>query len=562
MFNQFIIRIMKKKITSLLFALSLFSGISFAADITVSDNISGDSTWTSDNVYWLDGFIFVDSLATLTIEAGTVVRGFNGTGENASALIVKRGGKIMAEGTAEAPIIFTSEDDTNLDLPPSVKGSWGGLILLGQGTHNNLTNQNGIEGVPAVENAFYGGDVEDDDSGVLKYVSIRHGGSELAPDEEINGLTLGAVGSGTEIDFIEVMGNDDDGIEWFGGSVSSKYLVVAEVADDSYDIDEGFNGKLQFIYTEQNEDGTGDNFGEHDGGPSSNRWGMPYTTPVISNATFIGAGADGGNRCLTLREFFGGSYHNSVFAEQERGIRVEYVEEFGGGAMGGAFTRWNDGVLKIENNIFQNVVDGTAAGIFSVYSPEDENELPIYDVPQDSIDAFVAYADANNSFDDNLGVTKIDPVPDSLGVKGAVFDGLDSWFDDVIHKGAFNPCVMDGHWAGGWTYTYEMDTYDASLDGSCYDPQEPQAIASNKIESYSQVYPNPASTSVTVSFENANMEVYSFNMFNLSGQVVLTATTSESVFDIDVTELPAGLYTYRLSGSDNNIKSMGQLIVE
>ncbi|MGD2034608.1 MAG: T9SS type A sorting domain-containing protein, partial [Bacteroidales bacterium] len=544
---------MKKRFTSLLIALSFITGIALAADIDVSDNITSDETWTSDNEYYLDGFIFVEDGATLTIEAGTVVRGYNGTGENASALIIKRGGMIMAEGTAENPIIFTSEDDTNLDLPPSVKGSWGGLILLGNGTHNNLTNDNGIEGVPSEENAYYGGDTEDDNSGVLKYISIRHGGSELAPDEEINGLTLGAVGSGTSIDFIEIMGNDDDGIEWFGGSVSLKYLVVTEVADDSYDIDEGFNGNLQFLYTEQNDDGTGDNFGEHDGGPSSNRWGMPYTTPHISNATYIGAGGDGGNRCLTLREFFGGEYHNSIFADQQKGIRVEYVPEFDAGAMGGAFTQWNNGVLKIENNIFQSVADSTAAGILSVYSPEEgEPPEPIYEVPQDSIDAFVAYfATAGNTINNEMGITKVNPVPDSLDVKGAVFDGLDSWFDDVIFKGAFNPCVMDGHWAGGWTYTYETDTYNASLDGTCYQSQGGTAIDPAKVETYSKVFPNPASTSVTISFDNINNEAFTVRMFSLSGQVVFSAITSDSVIEADVSDLAAGIYTYRIINADN-----------
>ncbi len=549
-----------KKVTTLFLLFSLATTLAFAGDIDVVDDITTDVTWTSDNVYYLDGFIFVEDGATLTIEPGTVVKGYLGTGENASALIVKRGGKIMAEGTAEAPIIFTAEDDDNLDQGTDIKGSWGGLILLGKGTHNNLTNDNGIEGVPAEAEAYYGGDIEDDNSGVLKFVSIRHGGSELAPDEEINGLTLGAVGSGTAIDYIEIMGNDDDGIEWFGGSVSSKYLIVNDVADDSYDIDEGFHGKIQFAYAAQADDGTGDNFGEHDGGPSSNRWGMPYSAPVFSNVTYIGAGPSGGNRSLTLREFFAGQYHNSVFAEQEKTIRVEYVEDFSAGANGGAFTQWQRGNLKIENNIFQNVGDGTPAGIFTVYSPVDDMDVPIYDVPTDSSAAFAAYfTTAGNTVNNSLGVSKSDPVPDSIPVKGAVFEGLGSWFAPVLYKGAFNPCVMDGNWGGGWSFTFASEAFDNDLTQECYD-----AIIDgiDEIETVkTALYPNPAVNYATLSFENNGGELFYLNVYRTNGQVVLTGTTEESSMQMDVTSLPAGVYVYTLINQQASKTAKGQLVV-
>ncbi|MBN1952282.1 MAG: T9SS type A sorting domain-containing protein [Bacteroidales bacterium] len=553
---------MKKKITLFVLSLMMTAAFTTAADVDVVDNISSDVTWTSDNVYYLDGFIFVEDGATLTIEPGTIIKGYLGTGESASALIIKRGGKIMAEGTAEAPIIFTASDDDNLDQGTDVKGSWGGLIILGKGTHNNLTNDNGIEGVPEEAGALYGGDLEDDNSGVLKYVSIRHGGSELAPDEEINGLTLGAVGSGTTIDFVEIMGNDDDGIEWFGGSVNIKHAIVSDCADDSYDIDEGFHGMVQFAYTEQSADGTGDNFGEHDGGPSSNRWGTPNATPVFSNVTYIGSGPDAGNRALTLREYWGGEYHNSVFAEQQKGIRVEYVEDFADGAMGGSFTQWNKGALKIENNVFQNVAGGTADGIFSVYSPEDELAQPIYTIPQDSADAFVAYfAEAGNSVNDAMGVSQSNPVPaDSLDVKGASFEGLDSFFDEVIFKGAFNPCLTDGHWAGSWSFTFADDTYDASIAGTCYDAQV-DFVAVNSQKTNVKVFPNPATEFATVTFDNASQEAVNINVYNLSGQVVLSASTMYTEVNLDVTELRAGMYTISVSNSQE-VLSTGQLIVK
>ena len=303
-----------------------------AAKVDVSGSLTGNVNWTKNNDYYLDGYVYVEDGAVLTIEAGTVIRGYAGDVQNASALIVKRGGKIMAIGTPSEPIIFTSEADVDLQRPTTFRGEWGGVIILGKGTHNNPTNDNGIEGVPESEHAYYGGNIKDDNSGILRFVSIRHAGVELAPDEEINGLTLGAVGSGTTIEYVEVTSNNDDGIELFGGSVNLRYIIVSDCADDSYDTDEGFDGHMQFIYTGQAGDGTGDNFGEHDGGPSNNLYGDPMAKMAISNATLIGGGASAGDRAATLKEYFAGSYYNSLFAEQSKGIRIEYNADFESGA--------------------------------------------------------------------------------------------------------------------------------------------------------------------------------------------------------------------------------------
>lgn len=518
--------------------------------IIISDNITGDSTWTSNNTYVLDGFIFVEEGASLTIEEGTLIQAFTGTGENASALIVKRGAQIFANGSPQEPIIFTSINDDNLDLPTSFKGLWGGLIVLGNGPHNNPDNNNGIEGVPAEQEAFYGGDNEDDNSGVLKFVSIRHGGSELAPDEEINGLTLGAVGAGTEIHHVEVSANDDDGVEWFGGNVNTKYMVVTDVGDDSYDIDEGFTGYGQFWFTKQQGDGTGDNFGEHDGGPSNNRWGMPFTTPMISNATYVGGGSDAADRSLTLREFFGGQYHNSIFAEQARGIRVEYVPEFDEGELGGAFTQWNAwDNLKIENNIFQNVADGTFAEIASVYSPEDDNDNPIYTVPQDSIDAFVAYIESMNTVAD-VGVTAEVPVPTG-DVSGAMFNTLPDWFDTTNYKGAFNPYIS-GHWAAGWTKTFANDTYNDEVLTGIFDNPYTQIST--------HIYPNPVVSTSRVEFDNPTGEAFIFNVYSMDGRLVKTIeniTDNSFIFTKD--NLNTGIYLYELRSATS--VSTGKVVI-
>ncbi|MCB1319246.1 MAG: hypothetical protein KDK34_03275, partial [Leptospiraceae bacterium] len=189
-------------------------------------------TLTANNEYLLEGFVYVEEGATLIIEPGTVIKaiGVPATGDQTSALIIARGGKIIAEGTADAPIIFTSDlDDLTVtdDLTALDNQTWGGIIMLGKAPIGEDVNPDlgyptdVIEGIPSTEpRILYGGTDPNDNSGVLKYVSIRHGGSILGADNEINGLTLGGVGAGTEIDYIEVFANKDDGIEIFGGTVT------------------------------------------------------------------------------------------------------------------------------------------------------------------------------------------------------------------------------------------------------------------------------------------------------------------------------------------------------
>lgn len=225
--------------------------------IIVTQNISADATWTSDKIYQLGGRITVTAGATLTIEAGTVIKGEAGTGANATALLIARGAKLMAEGTAAKPIIFTTVADEitpelvaagnfkSPNLDPDVNGLWGGLLILGKATISASGNEVQIEGIPTSDpNGLYGGTDDADNSGVIKYISIRHGGANIGAGNEINGLTLGGVGSGTVIENVEVIANQDDGIEWFGGTVSVKNAVVWNAGDDAIDTDQSWGGTL------------------------------------------------------------------------------------------------------------------------------------------------------------------------------------------------------------------------------------------------------------------------------------------------------------------------------
>lgn len=220
--------------------------------VVVSSNITSNTTWTSDKVYVLNTRVAVESGATLTIEAGTIIKGEVGSGANATALIIARGGKLMAEGTASEPIIFTTIADEiqpgQIDSPnmdPELDGLWGGLIVLGNAPISADAQAVQIEGIPASDqNGLYGGTDAADNSGVIRYISIRHGGANIGEGNEINGLTLGGVGTGTVVEYVEVIANQDDGIEWFGGTVNVDNAIVWNAGDDALDTDQAWAGTV------------------------------------------------------------------------------------------------------------------------------------------------------------------------------------------------------------------------------------------------------------------------------------------------------------------------------
>lgn len=225
----------------------------------ISGAVTSNTTWTSDKVYELASKVVVEDGATLTIQPGTIIKGRKGQGSLATALVVARGGKLNACGTASAPIIFTSEEDnidvgeivgTNLD--ETQIGLWGGLIVLGKApcSLEGDVNELQIEGIPADDEfGLYGGNDPNDNSGTLCYISVRHGGALIGEGNEINGITLAGVGSGTSISNIEVVGNFDDGIEWFGGTVNVNNALVWAQGDDAFDIDQAWSGTLDnFVY--------------------------------------------------------------------------------------------------------------------------------------------------------------------------------------------------------------------------------------------------------------------------------------------------------------------------
>ena len=424
--------------------------------ITIKDHGKGTGsiTFTKDKTWVAEGRVFVNEGQILTIDPGTILKGKSGQGENASAFIIARGGMINAVGTVNDPIIFTAETDGIYydkvegevvyedNLPPTTRGLWGGLIILGSASTNNTTAEKSIEGIPTTEpRGLYGGNDDGSSAGTLKYVSIRYGGTDIGEGNEINGLTLGAVGSGTSIDYLEVISNKDDGIEWFGGTVKVNHAVVAFCGDDSFDWDEGYRGGGQYWFGVQDPN-TGDRIGEHDGGPKDNEIGEPYSNPNIYNATFIGRGIDKGKRIFTMRDNSAGVYANSIFVNQEKGVDIEWLN-----GSDCSYDQWaiKDN-LEVKNNIFWEVADGTAAAIFTLSGDDDP--------PVANVNAWKAYfTDAENvvsdpgigyviSIDGGLNPVPANNVGDDMATPPAGYDNVD-------FKGAFKPGT--NNWAKGWT---------------------------------------------------------------------------------------------------------------
>ncbi len=219
---------------------------------TITQNITENTTWETGKTYILAGRITVVSGVSLTIEPGVIIKGQAGTGANATALIIARGAQIFAEGTATQPIIFTTIADeiepgmvASPNLDPDLNGLWGGLIVLGNAPISASSDAMQIEGIPpSDQNGLYGGNNANDNSGIIRYVSIRHGGANIGEGNEINGLTLGGVGAGTTIEYVEVIANQDDGIEFFGGTVNVSHALVWNAGDDAIDTDQSWAGTL------------------------------------------------------------------------------------------------------------------------------------------------------------------------------------------------------------------------------------------------------------------------------------------------------------------------------
>jgi len=306
-------------------------------EITViSGTITDDMTLEGDQEYLLRGGVFIGdghNETVLTIEAGCKIYGESSTN---AMLVISKNSKIMAEGTASDPIIMTSDKATG----NRGRSDWGGLIINGNAPLNTADSAWGEGGT-----GYYGGDDPHDNSGILKYVRVEFAGREISPDNELNGIAFQGVGDATEVDYIQVHMNKDDGVEMFGGTVNVKHVYLTGIADDSFDYTDGWTGKAQFIVAQQYGDDADQGFEMDNNGEDNTA--TPYSNPTIYNFTLIGA-PDGPESDIgvLLREGTKGHYYNGIIMGfHEHGLDIDHDE---------TFNHVTDGDLVLDNCIFFN----------------------------------------------------------------------------------------------------------------------------------------------------------------------------------------------------------------
>lgn len=506
-------------------------------DISTNTSISG--------VVYLDGFVHVKNNAVLTIAPGTVIRcKMTDASLTPGTLIITRGAKIMAQGTASQPIVFTSIQSVATGRNP---GDWGGLILCGNGVINTggiSTNPNvsKIEGFVTVDPLrYYGGTNDADNSGVLSYVRIEFAGVALDPlqsNSEINGLTMGGIGSGTQIDHIQVSFSGDDSYEWFGGTVDAKYLIAYRGTDDDFDTDFGYRGRVQFGLGVKDPDiwdvisGGQSNGFECDNTGTSPYLALPLTKAVFSNMTMIGAKGDGTvygagtlptgeqhEHALHLRRNMAQSVMNSVFVGQEKGLRYQ-----------GAVTQDNlnststaDSAAFFGNNIL-------ASEIASTYITESATVF--------TQNWYHTFATANNV--DTVSTTTL-----------------------VNFVNAFTSL--------GNTPDYRLNTASIASTGASF--ASPAFVGgftginklTNLIDNSFVVYPNPAAQNTTISFNIYEKNNVTVNMYDVLGNLVSTISQGNEFekgnhsININTSDLSSGIYYVSLT--INGAKETKKIII-
>jgi hypothetical protein len=527
----------------------------------VSGTLVGTGTGLYKNIYFqkhnqylLTGYVFVDSLSILNIPAGTVIKGDKVT---KGTLIIKRGAKIKALGTNTDPIIFTSAQP----IGQRAAGDWGGLVICGSARNNIGTNVQ-LEGNYG---AFHGGTNDADNSGTIKFVRIEFGGIALNPNQEINSLTLGSVGSGTVLHHIQVSYAGDDSYEWFGGKVNSRYLIAYNGVDDDFDTDNGFSGFNQWGIGLHNDPNIADvsktNGFESDNNSSSSS-ATPKTTAVFTNYAMFGPSAPG---VTTINSNFQAGAHirrnselgiyNSMFANWPKGLIVD-----------GATTIANaqNGLLEFRNNAMANnvttynEVGGTLTPSISAWADAQFDttyatyaELK-YQNPYGVAPAVRNFATKYNQSPLRYGASfSSSRLALPTGSAGAGFSNT------VVYR------ALGGNWAGNPTLTwfnYDPQNADYTLGNyATYAPTETgdvnaqvalrSAEAATSIESNFEtiaIFPNPADVSTMMSIEFAEAGEGVINVYNVSGQLVHTARINfinglnEFFFDSSVLE--NGLY--------------------
>ncbi|TDO21959.1 hypothetical protein [Pedobacter duraquae] len=438
--------------------------VSTGSVVEVSGDIKVNTTWSADKIYLLKGFVYITDGATLTIAPGTIIKGDKAT---KATLVVTRGSKLNAEGTAAKPIVFTS----NVAAGGRREGDWGGLILLGKAPTNQGSEVK-IEGgltptVSGQEQKYiqYGGTETADNSGILKYVRVEYAGIPFSVDNEINGITFGGVGSGTTIEYVQVYRSGDDAYEWFGGTVNAKHIIASGTWDDDFDTDFGYSGKIQFAVAQRFPlvaDQSGSNGFESDNNATGTT-APPKTSAIFSNVTVVGPLAAANTKingffqhAAQIRRNSAISTFNSIFTGFPDGI---YIDDSTGALTSSNVT---DGSLAFQNNLIYGITgtevkatNATSLAIFETVIKSNNTFLKtafanaLLTAPYKYSSDIVA-ATVGGAANPQLGRPDFTVVAGGVAASGAAFThakiATDTFFEKVTYRGAFGTT----DWTAGW----------------------------------------------------------------------------------------------------------------
>lgn len=533
------------KAKALLLILILISFDLFAqlapVDSVIEGNINSNAFLSRTKKYLLRGFVNVNPPAVLTIEPGTIIYGEK---DSKGTLIINRGAKLIANGTKEQPIVFTSQQPVGQRSP----GDWGGIIIAGNARINVPGGTATIEGGTGT---IYGGGAnpnDEDNSGILRYVRIEFPGIAFLPDNEINGLTLGGVGRGTTIEYVQVSYCGDDAFEFFGGNVNAKYLISYKVVDDDFDMDFGYNGNLQFAFALRDPniaDISGSNGFEIDN-DGTGTYNTPRTLPIISNFTVIGPMPDttftqynpNFRRGAHIRRAAQASIYNSIVMGFPVGLLLD-----------GSAVRWSavGDTLQIRNSIWA----GLRAGNGITTNQSGFNVQEWFDTPAFGNRRYVQPSQVG--LIDPFNLNNPNPVPsaNSPAVTGASFSNprlSGAFFVQTTYVGAFDP--NGPRWDEGWAnYNPQFTNYATNVEE--YD------LGIKTFELF-QNYPNPFNPSTNISFTLSENGKTTLKVFNSLGEEIQTLVDAEleagKLYNVnyDASGLPSGIYYAQLKQAKNS----------
>lgn len=451
-------------------------------DVVVSGTIC-TQTWTAANTYQLDGLVFVTSGCVLTIEPGTVVKGLASpsNGDPSSALIITRGGTLIADGTAESPIIFTAESDDlsdAFDRSLTDQGLWGGLFILGSGILNTPASGNNgtfiedqVQGVPADRAALavFGGLSNSGSSGILRYLSIRHAGAGISASDNVASVALLGVGDGTIVENIESFASGGDGIQLIGGAVNVKFASVAYASDDAFDSDQGYQGRGQFWFGLASNETNSNRLLEFEGATDPET-AAPFASPKLSNATLIGKGIApvGETELVIFSDNSGGFIQNSLFCESNSGIFIELNfneilnsnTQLNGGNLGVRSSNFGGGTLfvpAVAFNITAENCENTDVNCNTQLNASRNVSTNVFNASNNTLTPTCAVQAINRN--DNSGALD----PRTTATQPTNFTGVfdDTFFTIVSYQGAFGPSEGD-FWAG-WSHLAERNILTTPL---------------------------------------------------------------------------------------------------